>query len=211
MATTDTKETRERLLDVAERLFGERGIPEVSLREITSAADANIAAVNYHFGSKDGLVREVFARRMGPLNVIRVGLLREAETVEEIIRAFVGPTLRLARSHPEFSLLAARYHMETRADCREILESPHFHEMVMLIREGLVRNFPDAPEPALWWGMNFVAGVMLHTWRGGEEMERISNGLVVWDDDETMIERIVTFGAAGLRAMVAQAKGEVVG
>jgi AcrR family transcriptional regulator len=209
MATTDTKETRERLLDVAEERFGERGIPEVSLREITSLAEANIAAVNYHFGSKDGLVREVFARRMKPLNEMRIELLREAESVEEVIRAFVGPTLKFSRKHPFFMRLAARYHMETRADCREIFESPGFHELVSLIREGLIRNFPDAPESALWWGMHFVVGTMLHTWMGGDVTERLSNGKATWDSDEKMIERMVAFGAAGVRAVVDAATAEV--
>jgi len=211
MSTPDTRETRERLLDQAERLFGERGIAEVSLREITGAADANIASVNYHFGSKDGLVRQLFTRRMGPLNDERLRLLDEMEreageglpSLEAVIEAFTGPTLRLARIHPAFMLLAARYHMDTRAHCTEILHSPRFDELVRRIRRALLRIFPNAPEETLWWAMHFVVGMMLHTWTGGKEVEVLSGGIARWGDDEQMIERLVTFGAAGFRALVA--------
>ena len=63
-----TYDTRDRLLDTAERLFAERGIDATSLRHITAEADANLASVNYHFGTKEELVRELFARRIGPIN-----------------------------------------------------------------------------------------------------------------------------------------------
>ena len=210
MATTDQRETRDRLLDEAERLFGERGIAEVSLREITSAADANIASVNYHFGSKDGLVRELFARRMGPLNDERLRSLDEVQaaagnsppSLDAILRAFAGPTLRTARRYPDFMMLAARYHLETRAHCTEILHSPGFHDLIGRIRELLILNFPDAPESALWLAMHFFVGMMLHTWTGAGAMEELSGGIARWEDDERMIDRLVDFGAAGFRALV---------
>lgn len=210
MATDDLRDTRERLLDEAERLFGERSIAEVSLREITSAADANIASVNYHFGSKDGLVREVFARRMGPLNDERLRLLDEIEAeagdepppLEQILRIFAGPTLRMARQYPGFMMLAGRYHLDTRAECVEIMHSPRFHELVQRIRAALIRSFPASDESTLWWAMHFVVGMMLHTWMGGKEMETLSGGIARWESDEKMIERLVAFGAAGFRRLV---------
>ena len=66
--TNQQIETRTRLLDSAEQLFAERGIDATSLRAITTAAGANLASVNYHFGSKDELFREVVSRRIGPVN-----------------------------------------------------------------------------------------------------------------------------------------------
>ena len=64
----DGRDTREKLLDAAERLFAEQGFDSTSLRQITSAAGANLAAVNYHFGSKDDLIVEVLDRRIKPMN-----------------------------------------------------------------------------------------------------------------------------------------------
>jgi len=76
MSHTDTKD---RILDVAERLFAEHGFANTSLRSITAEAGANLAAVNYHFQSKDALIQAVFARRLGPLNQARLEMLDAAE------------------------------------------------------------------------------------------------------------------------------------
>ena len=70
--TTTTPHTRDRLLDSAERLFAENGVDATSLRHITNDAEANLASVNYHFGSKEELFRQVFARRIGPINQERL-------------------------------------------------------------------------------------------------------------------------------------------
>jgi AcrR family transcriptional regulator len=60
------KLTRDRLLDEAEGLFAQRGYHAVSVREITKAAESNLAAVNYHFGNKQNLYLEVFRSRWLP-------------------------------------------------------------------------------------------------------------------------------------------------
>ncbi|MEM9290066.1 MAG: TetR/AcrR family transcriptional regulator [Acidobacteriota bacterium] len=98
-----TQQTRDSLLDAAEFLFAEKGIQATSLRAVTRRAGANLAAVNYHFGSKDGLVREVFRRRLEPVNQERLRLLNLAEEaaegseleLEEVLSAFFLPVLRL--------------------------------------------------------------------------------------------------------------------
>ena len=65
---TQHTDTRERLLDAAKYLFAQRGVDATSLRHITAEAAANLASVNYHFGSKEALFRAVFVRRIGPVN-----------------------------------------------------------------------------------------------------------------------------------------------
>src|SRR5436305_14013735 len=93
--------TRESLMDAAESLFSERGIQAASLRAITEQAKANLAAVHYHFGSKQGLVRAVFSRRLAPLNEERLRrldlCLAAGGGVEEVLRAFLAPALAMAR------------------------------------------------------------------------------------------------------------------
>src|SRR4030095_2343978 len=105
-------DTREALLDAAESLFAEHGVQAASLRAITQQAGANLAAVNYHFGSKEGLVRAVFSRRIGPLNHERLRRLDECErregAIEEVLRAFIEPVLQLRREAPEGSRQFAR-------------------------------------------------------------------------------------------------------
>src|SRR6058998_1049074 len=71
--------TKQRILDTAESLFMEHGFEATSLRSITAAAGVNLAAVNYHFGSKDELFQSVLTRRLDPMNQERVDLLTELE------------------------------------------------------------------------------------------------------------------------------------
>src|SRR5258708_12316336 len=94
-------ETRTRILDAAEELFMQHGFEGTSMRPLTTKAGVNLAAVNYHFGSKHALIEAVFRRRLDPMNVARIAELEmlEAEerpsSPETIIRAFITPGLRL--------------------------------------------------------------------------------------------------------------------
>src|SRR5213595_1121734 len=71
--------TKDRILDAAESLFMEHGFEATSLRSITAAADVNLAAVNYHFGSKEELFQAVLTRRLDPMNQERLSLLARFE------------------------------------------------------------------------------------------------------------------------------------
>ncbi|GAA3118112.1 AcrR family transcriptional regulator [Kribbella aluminosa] len=111
---TPVETTRERLLNVAEQRFGEGGYEGTSLRAITVAAAANIAAVNYHFGSKEALLRAAVARAMAPVNAERRRRLDQLETAgeptpEELIRAFVEPGLELVLRRGERGAVVARF------------------------------------------------------------------------------------------------------
>src|SRR3954469_5743217 len=96
-------ETRTRILNAAEELFMLHGFEGTSMRLLTAKAGVNLAAVNYHFGSKDALIEAVFRRRLDPMNAARIAELDRLENeaggralaAEAIIRAFVGPSLRL--------------------------------------------------------------------------------------------------------------------
>ena len=91
--------TKTRILDSAEKLFAERGFDAASLRAITGKAGVNLAAVNYHFKSKEVLIREVLARRLSPLTQRRLELLDQHEAkrgsrpvpIEDIVRSLVAP------------------------------------------------------------------------------------------------------------------------
>src|SRR3989442_13609471 len=76
--TASPARTRERLLEAAERLFAERGFRATSVRALTSEAGCNVASVNYHFGGKEGLYREMFRRRLVALREQRIAGIRRA-------------------------------------------------------------------------------------------------------------------------------------
>jgi AcrR family transcriptional regulator len=111
----DDLPTKRRLLDAAEQLLGETGYEATSLRAITRLAGANVAAVNYHWGSKDNLLRAVVARVMAPVNAERARRLdalltgSQRPSVEDIVRAFVEPGLDLVRHHGDRSPNVARF------------------------------------------------------------------------------------------------------
>src|SRR5579862_2477676 len=93
-------DTKSRILDAAEKLFGHNGFDATSLRDITAEADVNLAAVNYHFQSKDSLIDAVILRRIEPINRRRLELLDAAgahPTVEQIVEAFVAPVVEQDR------------------------------------------------------------------------------------------------------------------
>ncbi len=107
MSLTEAKQspdTRERILDAAEALFVEHGFEATSMRMITGRAGVNLASVNYHFGSKEALIQEVFRRRLTWLNEARLNALErfEQETrgaplkAHQIVEAFFGVSLRMA-------------------------------------------------------------------------------------------------------------------
>src|SRR6187551_1336576 len=100
--TTTHFNTKDRILGAAEELFAQHGFSGTSLRQVTSRADVNIAAVNYHFGSKENLVNEVFRRRMDGMTTQRLEQLetaldRHPGQLEPILAAFIEPALALAQ------------------------------------------------------------------------------------------------------------------
>lgn len=92
---SSSEDTVVRLLDAAERLFAERGVDGVSLRTITQAAEVNVAAAHYYFGSKQGLIEAIFARRMGSVSEERSRMLDELDRAEFVdVRAIAEAFLR---------------------------------------------------------------------------------------------------------------------
>src|SRR2546427_5381031 len=103
-------DTKQRILDTAEGLFGERGYAATSLRQIISEAGVNLAAIHYHFGSKEELLDEVVLRKAAPVNAARLAMLDHAEReaggaplrVEAVLEALLVPMAKAANQHPEF-------------------------------------------------------------------------------------------------------------
>lgn len=218
MADVDRQETgtdtRQSLLDAAERLFAQHGIDAASLRAITREAGANLASVHYHFGSKDGLVRAVFARRLGPMNQERLELLdrllaeREPPPLEAVIRAFVAPVVSMGcgladveteSSARQFPRLLSRAFGEPEERARAILLD-EFRLVKERYLEVFARLLPDLPKADLYWRFHFMIGAMAHTASTGDLIRHYSSGTVADDDPDDKLERLVAFLAGGWRA-----------
>ena len=207
MAQSDTVT---RILDTAEVLFAERGFAETSLRNITSKARVNLAAVNYHFGSKEGLVRAVYGRRLGPLNDERLRRLDAAEAggadaadLEAVVEAFVAPALRLHRSDggggPEsFAPLVGRVFFEPGEEMEPILSQ--FAEIRRRFVPAFQRSLPHLSRQDLLWRLHFTIGALCHTAFAGGVLEHLSGGLCDAEDVDEAARQLVHFIAAGLRA-----------
>jgi AcrR family transcriptional regulator len=207
VSATDTKQ---RILDVAEEMFADQGFAGTSLRSIIAAADVNLAAVHYHFRSKDALLEAVVLRRLGPLNQERLDLLNECErragkvgpTVEEILNAFVTPAVALMHNTAEgrvFGKLLGRLHWETRPSFAMIARK-HFNPLFQRFQAALSKALPGIPAEQLLWRMHFTIGAMAHTLTSSDTLEVVSQGVCKSSDAETAIPQLIEFLSAGFRA-----------
>jgi AcrR family transcriptional regulator len=204
--------TRAAILDAAERLYADRGFADVTLRDIVAAAGVNLAAVNYHFGSKDELIAELFVTRSLATNRERLNELKAAEAkgggrapIDAILRALVGPTLRGCLGPENERSTAARFmiraSIESVPPIRRIKnrEIDHLRKFAAAMR----RSLSDRSEVDLYWGMHFALAMAHQTIRDGERLTKLSEGLCDLNDVERVIERIVAVSVTALagRAM----------
>ena len=213
-------DTKEQILDAAESLFAEHGLEAVPLRRIIAEAGVNSAAIHYHFGSKEELVKAVFARRFDPLNRERLALLSEAEAragegplpIEDILYAVVAPALRLGQGSEEgqrFRRLAGRL-FTGRPGYLEVVFKEVFRELEQRFDEACRRSLPDLPKKELAWRKHLAMGAMAHLLRECEWIYKATGGLCDTSDVEGAIQRIVQFMAAGMTAPVLDSPAEEV-
>jgi len=205
-------DTKERILDTAERLFAEHGYGATSLRSIIAAAGVNLAAVHYHFHSKEALLEAVVVRRAQTANRERIALLDQCEKtagseplpVERVIEAFLAPTFRMA-SDPAlggmvFMRLMGRIHAE--GDLLPGIVTAHFEDVMERFGVALRRALPDLPAEELFWRLSFALGAVAQGLRGGSTDLQTISDVPAPLDSEMVLERLVTFLSAGFRAPV---------
>lgn len=199
--------TRERILATAEQLFAEGGVATTSLRTITSLARVNLAAVNYHFGSKEALIEAVYERRLGPLNRARLTNLDHLERpggavpVEDIVRAFVEPIVALSSHDPKDGLVFMRLLAQTYSEAAQYLHKLFGREhesVVKRYRAALARALPQLSAAELEWRLQFMVGAVNHAVADTAYLRMIggSGGLEL----ERAARELIPFITAGLRA-----------
>jgi AcrR family transcriptional regulator len=209
-ATTVTaRDTKERILDAAERLFADCGFDGTSMRAVTGAANVNLAAANYHFGSKEALLTAVLARRFDPINRQRLALLDALEardpgpTIEDLLRAFFAPAFReigaLGTTGNRFVQLAGRMHAAANERVRTLFMQL-FHEVIGRFVPAMHRALPGSSQGDLHWKLHFMVGAMAHVlaYSPHDDCAAIL-GAGGFDPDEAL-EALLTFCAAGMRA-----------
>jgi AcrR family transcriptional regulator len=204
--------TKTRILDAAEQLFMEHGFEATSLRSLTTAAGVNLAAVNYHFGSKEELFQSVLTRRLDPMNQERIELLEKLEreaagkalACEKILFAMLIPALRLARDEERggknFLRLVGRAYADPAPFIRHFL-SEQYAEMIGRYKEAFHKALPQLSRQELTWRLHFVMGALSYTLLGADLLklfEQVTPGNR--DNDELLLQRLAPFLVAGLKA-----------
>ena len=210
--------TRKRILDTAEHLFARHGFHRISLRDITREAGVNTASVNYHFGNRESLVREVIERRLIPVNSERIRRLDALQardddsiSVQSILRAFVEPSVKLLTRDP-----AARDFVgiigQGMADPDETIKKvfmeqvrPVFARMAVL----LARAMPHVPQDTINLRLHCFIGAFAHCMRmmGVQSLHSVDGvpGIGSWQNDvmqsaDHIMNSMMAFCVAGMEA-----------
>lgn len=195
--------TKERILAAAEVLFAQRGFDGASLRQLTATAGVNLAAVNYHFGSKDKLVEEVFRRRLDTLNAHRLAALAKVAgepdtTLEDVLDAFIRPALALSGDGTGslFMRVLARAFAEHDDHLRQFMSENYGHVMRQFTAE-FARLLPQLSREELYWRIDLVTGALTHAMSGFGMIQR-KGGVSEAAHREQTIAHLVRFAIAGL-------------
>jgi AcrR family transcriptional regulator len=205
-------ETRTRILDAAEELFMQHGFEATSMRQLTAKAGANLAAVNYHFGSKDALVEAVFRRRLDVMNATRIAELDRLEKdangrplpTESIIRAFVGVSLRMIEDAKDggrnFIRLLGRTYSDPQKPIRVLIGQLYAPAMGRF-KAAFERALPQMPRDELIWRMHFMFGTLAYTLAATDTVQLIAGCKPEDRYDARLLEaRLTAFLQAGLLA-----------
>lgn len=204
-------ETVERILDAAEQLFAEKGFAETSLRLITSKAGVNLAAVNYHFGSKKALIQAVFSRFLGPFCQSlereldrRQGKPEQVTCLEELLELLVAQALavkpRSGNDLAIFMRLLGLAFSQSQGHLRKYLEEVYgkvFRRYMLLVNEAA----PKVPPLELFWRVHFMLGAAAFSMSGIKALRAMSEAdFGVNTSIEQVMRQLVPFLAAGMRA-----------
>jgi AcrR family transcriptional regulator len=211
-------ETRTRILDAAEELFMLRGFEATSMRQLTAKAGANLAAVNYHFGSKDALIEAVFRRRLDQMNATRIAELDRLEkeggsrppTPQQIIGAFIGASLRMIEDASgggrNFIRLLGRTYTDPQKHIRSLIGQLYAPAMERY-KAAFERALPQMPRDELIWRMHFMFGTLAYTLAATDTVQLIAGCKPEDRYDARLLEaRLTAFLLAGLLAPLHEAK-----
>lgn len=206
-ASAAGERVRRTILDAAEHLFAERGFYGTSVRDVTGAAEVRLAAVNYHFGSKEGLFRSVMLRRAEPLAVDRLAALQrrthkgpELSRVRAIVEAFVTPVLTraLAKDPGWRSYFALVAQVASSKLSTLELVADQFNRVALEFVVALGAVFPQAPRHKLHHAYQLMLSATLYSFAGNGRLESLTGGALRSDDYARIAEDLLSFSAAGV-------------
>ena len=213
VAETDNEcdsDIRRAIMDAAERLFAEEGYKRVGLRQLTAAAGVNVAAVNYYFGRKLGLLEAVFRRRAEPINAerkrrfaaYRATLATAPPDVDAILTAFIEPTLRAGHSSEggrNYRLLMGRMSTNPDPAVRRVLFTT-FEEVGREFADLLRHALPDLTDDDFHWRLACVIGSMQYVMADNGRIQALAGADFDLADVDGALRYLIPFLGTGLKA-----------
>lgn len=203
---TKKQTTKSLILEATERLVAEHGFESVSLRDITNEAGVNVAAVNYHFGSKEKLFEEIQCRYIEPVNEERIRLIEELThggriaSVREILEAFMRPFLTVVKrsemSEKLFFKLMGRCVIDHQGGLPENM-IPGIKRVAEAFTRALLDAAPNLTTERVLWRLHFTFGVMAQTLLHGDLLHSLTDGACGEPDAEEQFQAMIDFCEAG--------------
>jgi len=204
--------TRARILDAAEKLFAEHGYSAVSLRSITAEAGVNVAAIHFHFASKEALFEALFNRRIDPINESRIAGLNATldraaggrPQIEEVIAAFVKPYLEAGHGFDAGRIVLLRFMARAAADQDRSIQNvlrKKFDPPWKVLTKATRKAFPDISDEGLNWGLFFLLGALYFVNPSRGWLSALSDGKCEAGDTDAAYRYLLPFLAGGLRAI----------
>jgi AcrR family transcriptional regulator len=204
--------TRNKILDAAERLFAEHGYTAVSMRSITAAAGVNVAAIHFHFASKEALFEAIFNRRVQPINAARLVGLHGAQgsanaggvELANVLKAFVAPHLEAAKGFDAGSIVLLQFMARAAAEPDKSIQavlSKQFDPVWMELTKAVRRALPDASDEAIGWGLFFTLGALYFINPSRGWLAPLTGNKCDPTDTEAAMQYLVPFLTAGLQGL----------
>lgn len=164
--------TKERILNTTEKIISEEGFSGISLRAISSRAETNLAAVNYHFGNKEKLIEDVLDRRLDNLFELRINMLDKLESgsdspcnLKQVMEAFIAPALTMSSDNHQggkrFMQVLARAYAEKSDYLHELL-SKKYAKVIKRFATAIQRAAPHLSEQVVFWRFHFIMGSLVY-------------------------------------------------
>ena len=202
--------TRKRILEATERIFAEKGYAAMTLREVTEAAGVNLAAVNYHFGSKEGLLTGMIERRVGPINEKRMALFEEARAaygegpipLERIWQIIMEPLAEALETESGYDVGFLRMIARSITEPSDFIQQTNnrfFRDLKEVAIREVYRNFPELGMEAVAYRIYLASSTMTGMIVQHERMTLELLALVDLSDIRKLFDEMVRFVCAGMR------------
>lgn len=204
--------TATQILKAAEALFAEQGFSETTMRQITAAAEVNLAAVNYHFGSKQGLIQAVSAQYLYPFceyidNALSEYLVKNAQIttsvddlIEMVMRALLHVRQNNTHALPMFMRLLDLSYMKNQKELRDYIVSQHYSKLELFLSQLRIDASP-MEDDEFFWRLHFLLGSMIFTLSNFHSLMEIEKKEFDKEDEiEKILHRMVPVISAGFLA-----------